>query len=56
MFVVEGIHTTVPLHRKVFADADFRRGDFDTKFMERFFEKEKERRLEAGHFLPAPSL
>ncbi|MBW4043497.1 acetyl-CoA carboxylase biotin carboxylase subunit [Acidipila rosea] len=39
MFVVEGIHTTIPLHRRIFADAEFRSGDFDTKFMERFFER-----------------
>jgi acetyl-CoA carboxylase biotin carboxylase subunit len=43
-FVVEGIHTTIPLHRKIFADEEFRVGAFDTKFMERFFEREKERR------------
>jgi acetyl-CoA carboxylase biotin carboxylase subunit len=43
MFVVEGIHTTIPLHRKIFNDADFIDGRFDTKFMERFFEREKER-------------
>jgi acetyl-CoA carboxylase biotin carboxylase subunit len=42
-FVVEGIHTTIPLHRKIFADEEFQRGSFDTKFMERFFEREKER-------------
>jgi acetyl-CoA carboxylase, biotin carboxylase subunit len=42
-FVVEGIHTTIPLHRKIFVDEEFRRGEFDTKFMERFFEREKER-------------
>ena len=42
-FVVEGIHTTIPLHRKIFADEEFRGGAFDTKFMERFFEREKER-------------
>jgi acetyl-CoA carboxylase biotin carboxylase subunit len=41
MFVVEGIHTTIPLHRRIFADEDFRVGAFDTKFMERFFEREK---------------
>ena len=40
-FVVQGIHTTIPLHQKIFADAEFRRGDFDTKFMERFFERQK---------------
>ena len=43
-FVVEGIHTTIPLHKKIFADAEFRRGDFDTKYMERFFEREAERK------------
>ncbi|MGO8718208.1 MAG: acetyl-CoA carboxylase biotin carboxylase subunit [Acidobacteriaceae bacterium] len=44
MFVVEGIHTTIPLHQRIFADEDFRVGAFDTKFMERFFEREKLRR------------
>ena len=43
-FVVEGIYTTIPLQQKIFADPDFRRGDFDTKFMERFFEREAERK------------
>ena len=43
MFVVEGIHTTIPLHQKIFADPEFREGRFDTKFMERFFEREKAR-------------
>jgi acetyl-CoA carboxylase biotin carboxylase subunit len=43
MFVVQGIHTTIPLHQKIFADPEFRAGEFDTKFMERFFEREKER-------------
>jgi acetyl-CoA carboxylase, biotin carboxylase subunit len=42
MFVVQGIHTTIPLHKKIFADAEFRSGQFDTKFMERFFERQKE--------------
>jgi acetyl-CoA carboxylase biotin carboxylase subunit len=45
-FVVEGIYTTIPLHRKIFQDEDFRKGDFDTKFMERFFEKQKEQAAE----------
>ena len=39
-FVVQGIHTTIPLHQKIFADAEFRAGDFDTKFMERFFDRQ----------------
>jgi acetyl-CoA carboxylase biotin carboxylase subunit len=41
-FVVQGIHTTIPLHQKIFADGEFRAGQFDTKFMERFFERQKE--------------
>ena len=48
-FVVEGIHTTVPLHRRIFADPEFQTGQFDTKFMERFFEREVARRQEALH-------
>lgn len=41
MFIVQGIHTTIPLHEKIFADEEFRAGKFDTKFMERFFERQK---------------
>jgi acetyl-CoA carboxylase biotin carboxylase subunit len=41
MFVVEGIHTSIPLHRRIFDDEEFRAGQFDTKFMERFFERQK---------------
>jgi len=39
MFIVEGIHTSIPLHRRIMQDADFRAGNFDTKFMERFLKK-----------------
>ena len=42
MFVVEGIYTTIPLHRKILEDQEFRDGSFDTKFMERFFERQKQ--------------
>jgi acetyl-CoA carboxylase biotin carboxylase subunit len=42
-FVVQGIHTSIPLHQRIFADKEFRSGNFDTKFMERFLEREKER-------------
>ena len=46
MFIVEGIYTTIPLHRKILADPEFRAGKTDTNFIERFFarnaqEKEK---------------
>jgi len=46
-FVVEGIHTSIPLHQRIFADEEFRSGQFDTKFMERFLEREKERKKTA---------
>lgn len=39
MFIVEGIYTSIPLHRRIMQDADFRAGNFDTKFMERFLKK-----------------
>jgi len=41
-FVIHGIHTTIPLHQKIFADGEFRAGQFDTKFMERFLERQRE--------------
>jgi acetyl-CoA carboxylase biotin carboxylase subunit len=39
-FVVQGIETSVPLHQGIFADAEFRAGEFDTGFMERFLARE----------------
>lgn len=36
MFMIEGIRTSIPLHRKIVADADFRAGNFDTHFLERW--------------------
>jgi acetyl-CoA carboxylase biotin carboxylase subunit len=36
MFIVEGVHTTIPLHRKILSDPEFRAGKVDTKFIERF--------------------
>jgi acetyl-CoA carboxylase biotin carboxylase subunit len=35
MFVIEGIKTSIPLHRRIFADADFAEGRFDTHFIEK---------------------
>jgi acetyl-CoA carboxylase biotin carboxylase subunit len=49
MFIVEGIHTTIPLHRRILHDEDFRAGNFDTKFVERLLAKlQKEREGEAA--------
>jgi len=36
MFIVEGVFTTIPLHKKIMADPEFREGKFDTGFIERF--------------------
>jgi acetyl-CoA carboxylase biotin carboxylase subunit len=41
MFVVEGIHTSIPLQQKVLHDPDFLAGDFDTNFVKRFMPAEK---------------
>jgi acetyl-CoA carboxylase biotin carboxylase subunit len=35
MFVIEGIRTSIPLHRRILADPDFAAGRFDTHFIER---------------------
>jgi acetyl-CoA carboxylase biotin carboxylase subunit len=35
MFVIEGIKTSIPLHRKILADPDFASGKFDTHFIEK---------------------
>ena len=36
MFIIEGINTSIPLHKRILQDPDFLAGDVDTKFMERF--------------------
>ena len=36
MFIVEGIHTSIPLQQKILADPDFQAGNFDTNFIKRF--------------------
>ena len=41
MFIVEGIHTSIPLHQKILADADFQAGKFDTNFIKRFMKEAK---------------
>ncbi|RMG11825.1 MAG: acetyl-CoA carboxylase biotin carboxylase subunit [Deltaproteobacteria bacterium] len=37
-FVVEGIKTNIPLHRKVLASEAFRRGDLSTRFIQEHFQ------------------
>lgn len=35
-FVIDGIKTTIPLHRRIFNDAEFQKGRVSTGFLERF--------------------
>jgi acetyl-CoA carboxylase biotin carboxylase subunit len=35
-FVVQGIDTSITMHESILRDPDYRRGEFDTSFMERF--------------------
>jgi acetyl-CoA carboxylase, biotin carboxylase subunit len=35
MFIVEGIHTSIPLHKRILADPDFQEGRLDTNFIAR---------------------
>ena len=41
MFIIEGIHTSIPLHRRIMNDPDFQAGRMDTKFIERLITPEK---------------
>ena len=36
-FVIQGPKTVIPLHRKVLTHSDFRAGEHDTGFVERYF-------------------
>ena len=35
-FIVEGVRTTIPMHKRIIAEEDFQTGDISTKFMERY--------------------
>ncbi|HEV2844932.1 MAG TPA: acetyl-CoA carboxylase biotin carboxylase subunit [Thermoanaerobaculia bacterium] len=39
-FVVEGIQTSIPLHKRIMRDPDFIAGRMSTRFMERFLQRE----------------
>jgi acetyl-CoA carboxylase biotin carboxylase subunit len=36
LFIVEGVKTSIPLHRKILDDERFISGDLSTRFMEEF--------------------
>jgi len=35
MFIIEGIHTSIPLHKRILAHPDFQAGRLDTNFIAR---------------------
>ena len=35
-FIIEGIKTTIPFHKQLMKNEDFRKGNYTTKFMEDF--------------------
>ncbi len=42
MFVVEGIHTSIPMQQRILGDPDFLAGAFDTNFIKRFMPAERQ--------------
>jgi acetyl-CoA carboxylase biotin carboxylase subunit len=46
MYIVEGIHTTIPLHRRILADPEFQAGNIDTKYVERLLARMQQQRAE----------
>ena len=41
-YTIAPVKTTIPLYRKIMDDADFRKGDFDTGFINKFVQAEEE--------------
>ena len=41
LFIVEGIHSSIPLHQRILADAEFQAANIDTQYVQRFFERAK---------------
>jgi acetyl-CoA carboxylase biotin carboxylase subunit len=52
MFIVEGIHTTIPLHRRILRDPEFQAGNIDTKYVERLLARMHEEKTEEATLTP----
>jgi acetyl-CoA carboxylase biotin carboxylase subunit len=55
MFIVEGIHTTIPLHKRILENDEFVRGNVDTKYLERLLQPSDAARVVSIRE-PAPAL
>jgi len=44
-FVVDGIKTTIPLHLEVMSDPVFQKGDYSTRYLEEFFQRQSEQAI-----------
>ncbi len=49
MFVVDGIHTTIPLHEQILLDEKFLAGEFDTTFLTHFQPEAPAVKASGGH-------
>jgi acetyl-CoA carboxylase biotin carboxylase subunit len=47
-FVIEGIHTSIPLQKEIIRDSRFRSGEFSTRFMESFRAERQEKSVTDG--------
>jgi acetyl-CoA carboxylase biotin carboxylase subunit len=45
MLIIDGIDSTISLHRRILEDAEFRAGQIDTKFIERLLSGKDEPRV-----------
>jgi acetyl-CoA carboxylase, biotin carboxylase subunit len=54
MFVIEGIHTSIPLQEEILANDDFVAGRFDTTFLTKLREQQRETAALAAAATPAP--
>ncbi len=48
-FIIEGIKTTIPLHKKIFSNQKFISGNYDTTFVENLLEGKKEKTERKNH-------
>ena len=38
-YVIEGVKTTIPLHKRILNDADFTKGEYDIRWLEKLLKK-----------------